>query len=261
MPGTVPRDLKAAPGSQSLERGLDVLEVVEAAGGEVGVREIGRRLRLSPTIVQRLVTSLARRGYVEKNSDTQRYRLGYRAMVLGASSEHGSDYIVTARRELERLARDHRLNGFVSVLHGGRAVYLLAVQADGPVAIKVDPGSEMPLHSTAAGKVLLASVGDAEARKLLGGGRLTAITPHTITDPAALVAVLAKVRRQRYALVVEENIRGVLSVGAPIVDRHGRVLAALSVAFPKYLEAGLTLQSVTPLVTGAAERISRVVGG
>jgi len=261
MPGTVPRDLKAAPGSQSLERGLDVLEVVEAAGGEVGVREIGRRLRLSPTIVQRLVTSLARRGYVEKNSDTQRYRLGYRAMVLGASSEHGSDYIVTARRELERLARDHRLNGFVSVLHGGRAVYLLAVQADGPVAIKVDPGSEMPLHSTAAGKVLLASVGDAEARKLLGGGRLTAITPHTITDPAALVAVLAKVRRQRYALVVEENIRGVLSVGAPIVDRHGRVLAALSVAFPKYLEAGLTLQSVTPLVTGAAERISRAVGG
>ena len=261
MPGTVPRDLKAAPGSQSLERGLDVLEVVEAAGGEVGVREIGPRLRLSPTIVQRLVTSLARRGYVEKNSDTQRYRLGYRAMVLGASSEHGSDYIVTARRELERLARDHRLNGFVSVLHGGRAVYLLAVQADGPVAIKVDPGSEMPLHSTAAGKVLLASVGDAEARKLLGGGRLTAITPHTITDPAALVAVLAKVRRQRYALVVEENIRGVLSVGAPIVDRHGRVLAALSVAFPKYLEAGLTLQSVTPLVTGAAERISRVVGG
>lgn len=260
-PRSVPRDLKTAPGSQSLERGLDVLEVVEAADGEVGVREIGRRLRLSPTIVQRLVTSLARRGYVEKNSDTQRYRLGYRSMVLGASSEHGSDYIVTARRELERLARDHRLNGFVSVLHGGRAVYLLAVQADGPVAIKVDPGSEMPLHSTAAGKVLLASVGDAEARKLLGGGRLAAITPHTMTDPAALVAILAKVRRQRYALVVEENIRGVLSVGAPIVDRHGRVLAALSVAFPKYLEAGLTLQSVTPLVTGAAERISHAVGG
>ncbi len=260
-PRDVPRDAKVAAGSQSLERGLDVLEVVEAADGEVGVREIGRRLGLSPTIVQRLVTSLARRGYVEKNSDTARYRLGYRSMVLGASSEHGSDYIVTARRELERLAREHRLNGFVSVLHGGRAVYLLAVQAEGPVAIKVDPGSEMPLHSTAAGKVLLASIGDAEARKLLGSGRLVAITPQTITDAAILVAALAKVRRQGYALVVEENIRGVLSVGAPILDRTGRVLAALSVAFPKYLEAGLTLQSVTPLVTAAAQRVSHAVGG
>ena len=126
-----------------------------------------------------MVTSLARRGYVDKNAETARYRLGYRALALGANSEHGSDYIGTARRELERLAHDHSLNGFVSVLHGGRAVYLLAVQAEGPVAIKVAPGSEMPLHSTAAGKVLLAALTDAEARKLLGHGKLAAITPHT----------------------------------------------------------------------------------
>ena len=238
-----------------------MLEIVEGEGGEVGVREIGRRLKLSPTIVQRLVTSLARRGYVEKNSDTSRYRLGYRSMALGANGDHGSDYIVTARRELERLAREHRLNGFVSVLHGGRAVYLLAVQSDGPVAIKVDAGSEMPLHSTSAGKVLLASVGDMEARRLLGPGKLAAITPYTITDPAALVASLGKVRRQGFAVVVEENIRGVLSVGAPIRDRTGKVLAALSVAFPKYLDSGLTLQRITPLVTTAAQRVSHAVGG
>ena len=162
----MPRTLKAAPGSQSLERGLDVLEVVEAEGGEIGVREIARRLELSPTIVQRMVTSLARRGYVDKNAETARYRLGYRALALGANGERGADYIGTARRELERLARGQSLNGFISVLHGGRAVYLLAVQAEGPVAIKVAPGSEMPLHSTAAGKVLLASQSDAEARKL-----------------------------------------------------------------------------------------------
>jgi DNA-binding IclR family transcriptional regulator len=51
-----PRDLKSAPGSQSLERGLDVLEIVGAEGADIGVREIARRLRLSPTIVQRMVT-------------------------------------------------------------------------------------------------------------------------------------------------------------------------------------------------------------
>ena len=179
----MPRPLKAAPGSQSLERGLDVLEVVEAEGGDIGVREIARRLELSPTIVQRMVTSLARRGYVDRNAETARYRLGYRALALGANSEHGSDYIGTARRELELLARGQSLNGFVSVLHGGRAVYLLAVQAEGPVAIKVAPGSEMPLHSTAAGKVLLAAQSDAEARKLLGHGKLAAITPHTDHRP------------------------------------------------------------------------------
>ena len=251
---------KVAAGSQSLERGLDVLEVVESEGAEIGVREIARRLELSPTIVQRMVTSLAKRGYVDRDSETARYRLGYRALALGAHSGSGSDYIVSARRELERLARGHSLNGFVSVLHGGRAVYLLAVQAAGPVAIKVAPGSEMPLHSTAAGKVLLASLSDAEARKLLGHGKLAAITPHTATDPAAVIAGLAKVRKQGFATVAEENIRGVLSVGAPIRDRDGKLLAALSVAFPKYLDASQTLQSVTPLVVTAAQRISRAVG-
>jgi DNA-binding IclR family transcriptional regulator len=258
---TVRRAPRKAAGSQSLERGLDILETVEAEGADIGVREIARRLSLSPTIVQRMVSSLARRGYVEQNSETARYRLGYRALALGANGERGPDYIVAARRELERLAHDHRLNGFVSVLHGGRAVYLLAIQAEGPVAIKVAPGSEMPLHSTSAGKVLLASVDDGAARKLLGSGKLAAITPHTVTDPAVLVASLGKVRRQGYATVNEENIRGVLSIGAPIRDRTGAVVAALSVAFPKYLEAGQTLQSVTPLVVGAAQRVSRAVGG
>ena len=257
----LPRDLRNAPGSQSLERGLDILEIVEAESGDIGVREIARRLRLSPTIVQRMVTSLARRGYVAKDSETARYRLGFRALALGANSDQGADYIATARRELERLAHAHSLNGFVSVLNGGRAVYLLAIQAEAPVAIKVAPGSEMPLHSTAAGKVLLGSLSDTEVRKLLGNGRLAAITPHTITDPATLIASLAKVRKQGFAIVVEENIRGVLSVGAPILDRTGKVLAALSVAFPKYLDAGLSLQSVTPLVVSAAQRVSRAVGG
>ena len=261
---TVPRpargNAKRPAGSQSLERGLDILEMIEAEGAELGVRELARRAELSPTIVQRLISSLAWRGYVEKNSETSRYRLGHRSLSLGASSERAFDYAVTARRELERLAREHQLNGFVSVLRGGRAIYVLAIQADGPVAIKVSPGSEMPLHSTSAGKVLLAALPDSEARKLLGGRKLAAITPHTVTDPAALIASLPRVRRQGYATVNEENIPGVLSVGAPIRDRSGGVVAALSVAFPKYLDSGLTLASVEPLVTGAALNVSRMLG-
>jgi DNA-binding IclR family transcriptional regulator len=253
-------EAKMGSRSQSLERGLDILEAIADEGGEVGVRALARRLGLSPTIVQRLVTSLAGRNYIEKNGDTQRYRLGHRALALAASGEGAFDYLAAARRELERLAHDHHLNGFVSVLRGGRAIYLLAVQADGPVAIKVSPGSEMPLHSTSAGKVLLAALSDGEARKVLGARKLAAITPHTITDPAMLIASLAKVRRQGYALVNEENIPGVLSVGAPIRDRSGTVVAALSVAFPKYLDSELTLASVEPLVSAAALRISRLLG-
>ena len=237
-----------------------MLEVVEAEGGEIGVREIARRLELSPTIVQRMVTSLARRGYVDRNAETARYRLGYRALALGANSEHGSDYIVTARRELELLARDQSLNGFIAVLHGGRAVYLLAVQAEGPVAIKVAPGSEMPLHSTAAGKVLLAAQSDAEARKLLGTAKLAAITPHTVTDPAAVVA-----RSPRCASRVSRPSRGEYprrAVGRrPDPRPHRQDAGGAERRLPEVPRRSSTLQSVTPLVVAAAQRISRAVGG
>ena len=252
--------VKRPPGSQSLERGLDILEMIEGEGGTMGVRAIARRLEFSPTIVQRLINSLAARGYIEKDRDSGNYRLGHRSLALGASGEHDFDYIVTARAELELLARRHHLNGFVSVLRDGRAIYLLAVQADGPIAIRVTPGSEMPLHSTAAGKILLAALPDADVRKLLGPRKMAAVTPHTITDPAALLASLTRVRSQGYATVIEENIPGVLSVGAPIRDRTGGVVAALSVAFPKYLDSGLTLGTATPMVTGAAQRVSRTLG-
>jgi DNA-binding IclR family transcriptional regulator len=252
---------RRSPGSQSLERGLDILEMIEGEGGSIGVRAIARKLELSPTIVQRLINSLAARGYIEKDRDSGHYRLGHRSLALGASGEHDFDYIVSARAELEKLAHEYHLNGFVSVLRDGRAIYLLAVQADGPIAIRVTPGSEMPLHSTAAGKILLAAMTDSEARKLIGPRRMAAITPHSITDPAALIAGLRKVRTQGYATVIEENIPGVLSVGAPIRDRMGGVVAALSVAFPKYLDSGLTLATVTPIVTSAAHRISRTLGG
>ena len=177
------------------------------------------------------------------------------------TAQHGPDYLTAARRELERLALEHRLNGFVAVMRGGRAIYLLAVQADGPVAIKVSPGSEMPLHSTGAGKVLLASMSDGEARKVLGtrpACRHHAADHHR--SRRCSVAALAKVRRQGFATVAEENIPGILSVGAPIRDRAGQVVAALSVAFPKYLDAGLTLEKVAPLVTEAGLRVSRALG-
>ena len=210
--------------------------------------------------MQRLISSLALRGYIEKNSETARYRW---AIVRWSSGRAAS---VPSTMPSPRAASSNGWRTSTISTASSRCcaavapIYLLAVQADGPVAIKVSPGSEMPLHSTSAGKVLLASLGDGEARKLLGGRKLAAITAHTITDPAVLVASLAKVRRQGFATVNEENIPGVLSVGAPIRDRAGSVVAALSVAFPKYLDAGLTLQSVEPLVTGAAQRISRMLG-
>ena len=173
--------------------------MIAAEGADVGVRELARRSASARPSCSAWSARWRAAATSRRTARPRAIAWAIASLALGASGEGAFDYVVAARRELERLAHEHHLNGFVSVLRDGRAIYLLAVQADGPVAIKVSPGSEMPLHSTSAGKVLLAALRRCRGAQAPGPRKLAAITPHTVTDPAALVASLAKVRRQGFA--------------------------------------------------------------
>jgi DNA-binding IclR family transcriptional regulator len=246
--------------NQSLDRGLDVLELLDASEQDVGVRDVARKLGLSPAIVQRLINTLCERGYLLRDGDTRRYRLGYRSIGLGSDRARSGDVVSLAQSELRRLTEQHRVNAFLGTLKEGRAVYLVTVQGDGPIAIRAGAGEQMPLHSTAIGKVLLASLDGAVSRMLLGKRKLQRITERTITDPDKLLRSLDRIRSQGFATVREENLPGVLSVGAPIRDAGGSVVAAVSVAYPRSLDPALSLEAMTPHVVKVAERISRRIG-
>jgi DNA-binding IclR family transcriptional regulator len=245
--------------SQTFDRGLTVLEAVDSAGAPIGVRELARQLGLGATIVQRLVSTLERRGFVEQVAETRRYRIGHRAIVLGQASRHGDTLTKIALAELEALAEDPGLNGYMGVLSGGRAVYVLAVPSRHRVMLRVDAGETMPFHSTTIGKVFLAAVGEERARQLLGDGPLKVITDKTVTDPDALIAALPAIREHGYARVDEENIRGIVSVGAPIRNAQGKIVAGLSVAFTKGTTS-LSEDGVAKLIVETADRISRAIG-
>lgn len=246
--------------SQSLDRGLDVLELLDGSEDDVGVRDVARRLGLSPAIVQRLINTLCERGYLLRDPDSRRYRLGYRAIGLGSGRARSGDLVSLTQGELRRLTEQHRVNAFLGILKQGRAIYLLTVQGDGPIAIRAGAGEEMPLHSTAIGKILLASLDAIASRALLGKRKLPRVTERTVTDPDKLLRSLDRVRTQGYSLVREENLPGVLSIGAPVHDAGGAVVAAISVAYPRSLDPALSLEAMTPHVVEAANRISRGLG-
>lgn len=221
-----------ATGSQSLERGLTVLELLDTSEAPLGVRELARRLELGPAIVQRLLNTLGARGYVEQAAETRRYRIGPRALGLGAALLRTDALMAGAREALERLAHEHGLNGFLGAIRGGRLTYLLAVQSPGPIAIRNAPGSEARFHSTAMGKALLAALPAAEADALLGEAPLPRLTPRTITDRAKLRADLAATAARGWGFVDGENLAGVISAGVVIRDAAGAPVAAISVAAP-----------------------------
>jgi DNA-binding IclR family transcriptional regulator len=246
--------------SLSLERGLSVLEALKNANEPIGVREIARRVGLSAAAVQRLLNTLAMSGYVEQMPETRKYRVGHAVLALAHHMLRHDRLIALAESELRALAASDAFNGFLGVRRGSRALYLLAVQSDSPVIIRASPGETMHLHSTALGKALLLELSEPEITKLLGDGPLETVTPRTIADTHKLIAQLRTARSLGYTTAFNENIAGVISVGAPVRDGSGEIIAAISIALPRALYPHIDIADIGQTVAATGARISARLG-
>jgi DNA-binding IclR family transcriptional regulator len=246
--------------SQSLLRGLMVLEAVAEEPSEIGIRELSRVLGLNATIVHRLARTLLDRGYVEQNVATLRYGIGVRAFQVGSRYRAAVSIGEAAHPVLSEVARTHELNCYLGMLDRGFVTYLVAVQSAGPVVIRGRPGTQTHVHSTALGKVLLAAESAAAPRAILRRGRLPPLTPRTEVSPDRLLAQLPAIRQAGYAVSDEENLPGVFAVGAPVREGTGGVRAAISVACPRYRGVEARIPEMARIATRAATAVSQRLG-
>lgn len=244
----------------SLEKGLSILALLKDAREPLGVREIARRLDLSPAVAQRLLNTLAAQSYVEQEGSSRRYQIGYAVLGLAQHVFQRGRLLALAEAELQAMAAGGCFNGFLGVRRGSVGVYVLAVQSDSPVVIRAHPGESMPLHSTALGKALLFDATDELVANFLGNGPFQRLTERTVTDLDQFNKQLHVARSLGYATAISENVEGVISVGAPIHDAGGLLIAAISVAFPRAVYPKVKITDVAQSVLAAASRISRGLG-
>lgn len=245
--------------NQSLERGLQILELVQDSSVPLGTREMARRLGLSAPTVQRLVNTLSEHHYLARDPDTRRYKIGYQALIFGNSISRGDELLIAGRRELTEVTRKLRLDSYMATLQGQRAFYLLCVTGDAPISVRCEPGDTIPLHSTAIGKAILASYPDEMVTGLLGDGPYPAITESTITDPAAFIEELERTRERGFAVVENENIDGIISVGALLDLPDAPSKTAISISFSPYFSKDIDTDEAAAVVQAAARRIVRSV--
>lgn len=246
--------------SQSVARALSILDLLEGEGDGLGVREIARRLGVSPTIAQRLLATLSASGYVERAANGQSYRIGFRLFQVGRSYLARNSLHSLCLPELRDLAEAHHVNAYLGVLRGNSVIYLEALQSRGPIAIVSTPGSAANLHSTAFGKALLAERDDAEVAELVGPEPFTQLTRKTKIRLRPLLKELAEVRRLGFAVSDEENLDNVYAAGAVIRDASGAAIAAVSGAVPRSQLSTAAAKDLCGLVLEAAQRISRKLG-
>lgn len=214
-------------GVQSVDRALDILELLATAGVPLGVTEIARGAGLAPGTAHRLVSGLLARGWVRQESD-RRYAVGPAAMrvgdasyrTLGASAAPALRAAVVATGETANLA----------VLEGQVMVYVAQAPSPHTLRIFAEVGRRVPLHSTAVGKVALAALPPGTWPDVLGRSPLEPRTPHTLTSLGALTTELGRVRDRGFALDDEEQELGVRCVAVPVPVAGLKV--AMSVSGP-----------------------------
>jgi len=246
--------------NQSLSRGLHILDVVSNNGPEIGVRELSRLMDLDKSIVSRLINTLAEQGFLEQNPVTRRYRVGARAFQVGQRYTQSNPLYSVASDELHRLAEEEHLNVYLGVRSDTALLYLCSIQGSQPSVFRINTGATGHLHTTSAGKVLLAALQDEVLEKVMQKMVLARLTPYSITEPAKLLADIKKIRERGYAISDEENLVGILAVGAPIRNAPGEVIAAISAAVGKGKARADSHKRLAELVERTAALISTKLG-
>ena len=216
----------------AIDRMMDVLSLLERRPNGATIREMVEALRLPRTTVYRILNTLQHHDMVRR-SDDGNLRLGPRLLTLAARALGNAeeyDLATLSMPHLQNLSEQTGEGSKVSVLDGDGVLVVAAVQGTRDYALTVVPGQRLPLHAGAASKVLLAFLAKSELQGLLDD-RLAAYTSRTIRDPHRLAAELARIRRQGYAHDKGEYAPSINAFAAPIPDRSGKVVAALSVPF------------------------------
>jgi DNA-binding IclR family transcriptional regulator len=218
--------------SQTLAKALLILEAFSLDQPEWGIRELGRHLDINPTTIFRYVKTLHVAGYLEQNTETGRYALGPKVLRLAGLYTHQNPLAIIASKVFESYVDRFEYNFYLGKLNQFEVIYLAVLDGRGPIKIVVDLGGTTALHSTALGKVLLASQNDAFIREFLETVGLHANTPNSVTDPGVLWEQIRQIRQSNYAVNHGEHYENVGAVGVPVYDRAGRVVAGVSLAYP-----------------------------
>lgn len=244
---------------KSVEHAIDVLEIFGASVNLYTLSEIAQQTGLSKSSVYRLVRVLVRRGYLEKNATTGKYRLGYKVLELARYRLDDLELVAEAHPLMLRLHTETSLTTQLCVLDGTEVIYLDEVSAM-TARRHANMGYRGKAYCSSMGKCLLAALSGEELDERFFDYRFTRYTETTITSYDQLKAELREVRRQGYALNRGEENSTLSSIACPIYDYNGSVVAAISLGAATFLLIPETIEVILPHLRRYARMISIRMG-
>lgn len=237
-----------------LAKGLAVIETFGADCPRQSIAEVAAASGLDRATARRCLLTLAHHGYADW--DGKFFTLTPRVLRLGTACLASMPMPAIVQPMLDALSDRIGESTSVSILDGTEIVYVARAAQRKVMSISLMPGSRLPAYCTSMGRVMLAALPEDEARARLGSGPLAARTPHTLTEPADILARLSEGRDRGFALIDQEVETGLRSVAVPLKSARGQVIAALNVglsAGPEPMEA--LAARLVPELQGVADQL------
>ena len=221
-------------GPQLLDRTFAILSLFSREAPEWTTTEAARARDLPVPTVHRILSALQRHGYVARDDETRRFRLGSGAIELGRLARAAMGLRSVSVPILERMAAESGETAVLTTLNQdrNRSVCLDRVESHNPLRLSVEPGRQKQLHAGASSKALLSFMREAEIDAVIAAG-LPRLCRATITDPAELRENLEEVRKRGWASSYEETNLGVWGIALTLLDNKSSVVAAVGLAGPR----------------------------
>lgn len=237
-PTTPPPDDESGPEASalynaSLAKGLQVLAAFGHDRRTMNLPEIAAAVGITKSAAQRSAFTLEAMGYLQKDPTFKRYSLTPKVLQLGFAYIATDRLVELANPYLQKLAANCGETVNLSVPYQDRMIFTARFPSQQHISVHMPLGSALPMFCTASGRAVLSTWAEEDVWALLTSAPLRTYTPMTITDPEAVMKIIAEARHNGYAVASEEYYRGDLNLAAPIMGGDNRAVAAVNISAPR----------------------------
>ena len=240
-------------------RPLTVLEHLSEASQPLTLAQLANRMQVPKTTLMRLLRSMETHGYLLHMPAGRGYVPGTRSTTLALRILRGSNIRRECRAVLRNLVRSLGETCNLTVPDAGRVLYVERIDTTAPLRLHVEPGTWVPMHCTASGKLFLASMPVLERRSILTQLALTRHSPRTITDRRELEAELERIARRGVGIDNEEFVHGMVAVAVPVRGKDGNLVAAVACHAPTARRSLDELLTCVPELREAADAMEKIL--
>lgn len=255
------QDSRNAGQVRSLTRALSIMKHLASSADGMSLTELSEAAELPPSTTHRLLTTLEAERFVRPDPQGGLWRIGVAAFFVGSSFARSRDTLSLVRPYLRRLMEMTGETANLFVESDGEAVCIGQIESRHAMRALTGIGGRTQMHSSAAGKVLLANMDTSRRDVLMRQFKLSRITDKTIVEDRLLSAALETIRKQGFAIDDEEHALGLRCVSAPVYNEFGDAIAAMSVSGPSARIPDDRLKSLGETVAQAAREATRDFGG